>query len=70
MYGMRFDFFGFLLCWQETDEAPNKPMDMEPADLEAENEDSHVPETLRMMQLVDRDLEDLLLADDAWMMTW
>ncbi|KAL3153759.1 hypothetical protein ABBQ32_013348 [Trebouxia sp. C0010 RCD-2024] len=55
---------------EETDEAPNKPMDMEPADLEAENEDSHVPETLRMMQLVDRDLEDLLLADDAWMMTW
>lgn len=59
-----------LLYWQETDEAPSQPMDMEPADLEVENEDTHVPETVRMMQMVDRDLEDLLLADDAWMMTW
>ena len=59
-----------LLCWQETDDVPDNPVDIESADLEMESEDAHVPETVRMMQMVDRDLEDLLLADDAWMMTW
>lgn len=57
-------------CWQEADEASSSPMDTEPPNPEVESEVAHVPETVRMMQMVDRDLEDLLLADDAWMMTW
>ena len=53
----------------EADEASSSSVGSNSVNSAVPNRNAHVPGSACMMEMVDRELEDLLYADDAWMMT-